>query len=114
MFGLAVVVIEFVGRALGRSPGFVSSIKTFKGYFTVSKAVVDPIFDEIIVLVNFLLVEAQKLVFVESVPGTLLAFVGSYFAYVMVKFVSIWTLVFFGKPLCFSFFVFVFSGCVQE
>ncbi|KAK9455439.1 putative reticulon-like protein RtnA [Dipodascopsis uninucleata] len=97
-FGTA-IAIEFAGRTVRGSKGFVSSLRSGK-YFVVSRDVVDPVFNEFIVLLNFVLIEIQQIAFVESVPLTVLAFFGSYFTYFLIQYVTLWSL---------SLFVIIFA-----
>ncbi|KAK7204120.1 Reticulon-domain-containing protein [Myxozyma melibiosi] len=100
-FGTAVAV-EFAGRTIKKSPGFVSSFRTAGGYFVISKNVVEPVFEELLVLLNFGLVEVQKIVFVENTQTTVVAFVASWFVYKMVQHVSVWSLAFAGVIFAFA------------
>ncbi|KAK9459887.1 putative reticulon-like protein RtnA [Lipomyces oligophaga] len=86
------VAVEFAGRYVKKSPGFLSSFSDGR-YFTVSKGSVEPLFEELLVVVNFVLVELQKIVYVEKTSVTVSAVFGSYFAYVLVHHISVWTLV---------------------
>ncbi|KAK9479631.1 putative reticulon-like protein RtnA [Lipomyces japonicus] len=86
------VLIELSGRSIKRSPGFVSSFIGGK-YFTLSKDSVDPLIAEGLTLLNFVLVEIQRIAFVENVPLTISAFIISYFTYFLVRYISLWTLV---------------------
>ncbi|KAJ8100091.1 putative reticulon-like protein RtnA short variant [Lipomyces tetrasporus] len=96
------IAVEFAGRTVKGGPGFVSSFRGSGSYFVISKDVVDPIFSEFTVLVNFLLVEFQQIVFVENFPLTVFAFVVSYFTYILVHYVSLWSLAVFGVIVAFS------------
>nr|QJQ28867.1 putative reticulon-like protein RtnA [Lipomyces lipofer] len=95
------IALEFAGRSIKGGPGFVSSFRSEK-YFEISKDVVDPLFSEFTALLNFVLIEIQQIVFVESVPLTVLAFVVSYFTYILVHYVSLWALAFLGTILAFT------------
>ncbi|KAK9447822.1 putative reticulon-like protein RtnA [Limtongia smithiae] len=93
-FGTAVAV-EFAGRTIKKSPGFISSFVGKSGtYFTVQKTVVEPYFDGILTLINFGLVEVQQIIFVEDFKTTVAAFFSSYFVYHLIKFVSLYGLCF--------------------
>ncbi|KAK9468125.1 putative reticulon-like protein RtnA short variant [Lipomyces arxii] len=87
------IIVEFAGRTIKGESGFVSSFKS-GGYFVISKDVVDPLFAETVALTNFGLVELQQIVFVEHVSTTIIAFVVSYFVYILVNYVSLYALAF--------------------
>nr|QJQ28874.1 putative reticulon-like protein RtnA short variant [Lipomyces kononenkoae] len=96
------IAVEFAGRTIKGGPGFVSSFRGSGNYFVISKEVVDPLFNEFTVLVNFLLIEFQQIVFVENFNLTVFAFVVSYFTYILVHYVSLWSLTVFGVIVSFS------------
>ncbi|KAK9359222.1 putative reticulon-like protein RtnA variant [Lipomyces starkeyi] len=96
------IAVEFAGRTIKGGPGFVSSFRGSGNYFVISKDIVDPLFNEFTVLVNFLLVEFQQIVFVENFPLTVFAFVVSYFTYFLVHYVSLWSLAVVGVTVAFA------------
>ncbi|KAK9472393.1 putative reticulon-like protein RtnA [Dipodascopsis tothii] len=101
IFG-AGIVVEYVGRMVWKSPsGFISSFRPAE-YFVLSKDVLDPIVIELVHLVNFLIVEVQRIAFVESLPLTGLAFLASLVGYIAVRVLSLWTLSLIGVGLAFS------------
>ncbi|KAK9236639.1 putative reticulon-like protein RtnA short variant [Lipomyces kononenkoae] len=96
------IAVEFAGRTIKGGPGFVSSFRGSGNYLVISKEVVDPLFNEFTVLVNFLLIEFQQIVFVENFNLTVFAFVVSYFTYILVHYVSLWALTVLGVIVSFS------------
>lgn len=84
------VAAEVTGKALF-STGFTSQIRP-KKYYTVSKATLDSVAGDIIELVNFFVIESQRIVFAENVFASSAAFVGAFLSYYLIKIVPLWGL----------------------
>lgn len=84
--------IEFGGRKiLGQGDGTAKGLRPRK-YYTVTKDMIDPYFEEFHNLLNFGLVEFQRILFVESPKVTFGAVCCSLLAYEMVKVLPAWAL----------------------
>jgi len=96
------MLIEYAGRLFYKSSnGFVSNFRP-TDYYVISKDIFDPIVSEVVHLVNFAVVEVQRIAFVESFPLTGVAFFASLIGYFLVRFLSLWTLCTLGIVLSYS------------
>lgn len=94
--------LEVAGRFVFRNDqGLVSQFAP-REYFTVSRQTMDPIFDEVFSLVNFAVTEFQRLLFARNVQHTSIAFVLSFVAYNLIKFLPLWGLTMIGLVLAFT------------
>ncbi|KAF2130563.1 hypothetical protein P153DRAFT_366137 [Dothidotthia symphoricarpi CBS 119687] len=81
---------ELVGQlAIGR--GLTTQIRP-QQYFTIPKASLERLLDDVEQLINFFVIESQRIVFAENVYATLAAFVASLTSYFLIKFVPLWGL----------------------
>lgn len=96
----AVSAAEFAGKTL-TGKGFVSQMRPNK-YFVVPRESVDSIFAGIHQFVNFLVLEFQRILFVENFAATVTAFVASFFSYVLIKYLPLWSLVLTSTVLAFT------------
>lgn len=86
--------------AFRNKEGFVTKFAP-KQYLTLERSQIDPVVDELFSLVNFFLAEAQRLLFVRDPKHTSVAFVLSFVAYNLIKFLSLTALV--GVGIVFAF-----------
>jgi len=81
---------ELAGQfALGK--GLTSQLRPRK-YFTIQKASLERLTDDIEQFVNFFVIESQRILFVENVYTTIAAFFASLISYFLIKFVPLWGL----------------------
>jgi len=96
----ASAVAEFAGKPLGMQ-GFVSQIRP-KHYAIIPRDALESVFAEIHELVNFFVLEFQRLLFAENIFATIVAFVASFIGYVAIKYISAWTLIFISTITAFT------------
>jgi ABC-type multidrug transport system fused ATPase/permease subunit len=81
---------EFLGKAaLGN--GLTSQVRPRK-YFTIPKASLERLLDDVEQLINFFVIESQRIVFAENLYATAAAFLASLISYFLIKFVPFWGL----------------------
>ncbi|KAF2262730.1 hypothetical protein CC78DRAFT_605771 [Lojkania enalia] len=81
---------EIAGKALlGR--GLTSQFRPRK-YFTIPKASLERLLDDMEQLINFFVIESQRIVFAENVYATVAVFFASFISYFLIKFVPLWGL----------------------
>jgi len=81
---------EVAGQAtIGR--GLTSQFRP-RQYFTIPKASLERMTDDLEQLVNFFVIESQRIVFAENVYVTVTAFFASLLSYFLIKFVPLWGL----------------------
>lgn len=81
---------ELAGQlTIGR--GLTSQIRP-RQYFTIPKASLERLLDDVEQLINFFVIESQRIVFAENVYATIAAFVASLTSYFLIKFVPLWGL----------------------
>ncbi|ORY77802.1 Reticulon-domain-containing protein [Protomyces lactucae-debilis] len=94
--------LELAGQFVFRSnEGLVAKFAP-KQLITLDRARVDPVFDELFSLTNFFLTEAQRLLFVKNAKHTTVAFVLSFVAYNLIKFLPLSALIGIAILLAFS------------
>lgn len=94
--------LEVAGRFAFRSnEGLITQFAP-REYFTISREAMDPIFSEVFSLLNFAVTEFQRLLFVRNVRHTSVAFVLSFVAYNLIKFLPLWALTMIGLVLAFA------------
>ena len=71
-------------------------------YYQVNRFTFDALFNEISNLLNFLVLEFQRLLFAEKVSHTAVAFTVSFLAYKLVRYIPLWGLALTGTILAFS------------
>lgn len=99
---LSTMSLEIVGRFVFRSKqGLVSQFAPQQLY-TIPRSSLDPIFDETHSLLNFGFAEVQRLLYVRNVRHSAVAFVNSFVAYQLIKFLPIWALLIVGLTLSFA------------
>jgi ABC-type multidrug transport system fused ATPase/permease subunit len=81
---------EVAGQlAFGR--GLTSQFRP-RQYFTIPKASLERLLDDVEQLINFFVIESQRIVFAENVYATVAAFFASLISYFLIKFVPLWGL----------------------
>lgn len=96
----SVAALEYVGKHLGYK-GIVSQMRP-RRYYTIPRENIESIFEEIHDFLNFVVVEFQRIVFVENLFTTVAAFVASFFGYFLIKYLPFWSLAFLGTTLAFT------------
>jgi len=84
------VLAEVVGKTLF-SNGFASQVRP-KKYYTVSKETLDSLLGDVHELINFFVIEAQRIVFAENVFASGAAFLAAFVSYYLIKIVPFWGL----------------------
>jgi len=84
------VLAEVVGKFLFSS-GFASQVRP-KKYYTVSKETLDSLLGDVHELINFFVIEAQRIVFAENVFASGAAFLAAFISYYLIKIVPFWGL----------------------
>jgi len=96
----SVAALEYAGKHLGYK-GVVSQMRP-RRYYTIPRENIESIFEEIHDFLNFVVVEFQRVVFVENLFTTVAAFVASFFGYFLIKYLPFWSLAFLGTILAFT------------
>ncbi|CAG8972455.1 hypothetical protein HYALB_00001144 [Hymenoscyphus albidus] len=98
---LAVTLLaEVAGKSI-LSHGLTSQFRP-KQYYTISKSTLDSVTSDVHELINFFVIESQRIVFVENVAISLAAFFGSFISYFLIKFVPIWGLTLLATTIAFA------------
>jgi len=87
---LVTVLAEVAGKALFNK-GFTSQIRP-KKYYTLRKESIDRLTGDFHELVNFFVIESQRIVFAENVFASASAFFGAFISYYLIKIVPFWGL----------------------
>ncbi|KAK2749407.1 hypothetical protein FQN57_006339 [Myotisia sp. PD_48] len=90
---------EITGRVLF-SRGLASSSRPRK-YYTIPKDTVESVLEDLEQLVDFFLIEFQRILFAENLAYTITAFVTSFVSYWLVKFLPLWGLAFLGACIAY-------------
>jgi len=96
----SVASLEYGGKVLGYK-GIISQMRP-RRYHTVPRESVESIFEEIHDFLNFVVVEFQRVVFVENIVTTFAAFLTSFFGYFLIKYLPFWSLAFLGTITVFT------------
>ncbi|SLM33631.1 Reticulon [Lasallia pustulata] len=83
-------VLEIVGKTVF-SRGLASSFRP-KKYYTIPKEVLEASVEDVEQLVNFFVIEVQRVVFAENVAVSGAAFVATFLSYWLIKFLPLWGL----------------------
>lgn len=100
------VLAELVGK-LVLNHGLATQIRP-RRYYTISKETLDAAIGDVHELVNFFVIEAQRILFAENVGASAAAFIGAFLAYYLVKVMPFWglaltaTTVLFVAPLVYT------------
>ncbi|KAI0425104.1 Reticulon-domain-containing protein [Xylaria sp. FL1042] len=85
------VLAEVTGKAI-LGNGLVSQLRPRK-YYTVSRETLHAAIGDVHELVNFFVIEAQRILFAENIPVSVTAAVGAFFSYYLAKIVPYWELI---------------------
>jgi len=96
---LVTVAAEATGKALF-SRGFVTQIRPRK-YYTVPKETLDALTGDFHELINFFVIESQRIVFAENILASAAAFLGAFISYYLIKIVPFWGLSLIGSSVVF-------------
>ncbi|KAJ2902599.1 putative cell lysis protein [Zalerion maritima] len=96
---LATVTAEVLGKAI-MGTGLATSFRPRK-YITVSEETLNSMIGDVHELVNFFMIEAQRIAFVENVLASSAAFVAAFLSYYLVKIVPYWGLALIGVTTAF-------------
>lgn len=89
LFG-AVATLEAAGKPLGYR-GLISGMRP-RRYHTIPRENVESIFEELHDFLNFVVVEFQRIVYVENIFTTGCAFAASFVGYFLIKYLPFWSL----------------------
>jgi hypothetical protein len=84
------VLAEISGKALF-SHGFVTQFRP-KKYYTLSKETLESTIGDVHELINFFIIESQRILFVENVLLSSAAFVSAFLSYYLIKLLPLWGL----------------------
>ncbi|QSZ33614.1 hypothetical protein DSL72_005182 [Monilinia vaccinii-corymbosi] len=84
------VLAEGLGKLIF-SRGLTSQFRP-KKYFTISKESLDNLLGDVHELINFFVIESQRILFAENVFASLAAFLGSFISYYLIKLIPFWGL----------------------
>ncbi|PWW74571.1 hypothetical protein C7212DRAFT_209511, partial [Tuber magnatum] len=87
-FGVA--FLEIAAKPFGVR-GFISSVRP-KRYYTIPRDSLDRLFGELHDLLNFFVLEFQRVLFVENIFATVVAFFASFIGYFLIKYIPFWAL----------------------
>ncbi|KAF7557217.1 hypothetical protein G7046_g6084 [Stylonectria norvegica] len=93
------VAAEVVGK-LALNRGFASQVRP-RRYYTVPRETLDAMIGDVHELVNFFVIETQRIVFAENVPASAAAGVAAFISYFLVKLVPYWGLTVIGTTVLF-------------
>ncbi|PYH92313.1 reticulon-like protein 1 Cwl1 [Aspergillus ellipticus CBS 707.79] len=88
---LGFTAIAEVGGRLVLSQSVVSSFRPRK-YYTVPKETIEAVLEDLEQLIDFILIEFQRVLFAENIVHTIAAFFAAFTAYVLIKFLPFWGL----------------------
>lgn len=84
------VLAEVVGK-LVLNHGLATQIRP-RSYYVLSKETLDAAIGDVHELINFFVIEAQRILFVENVGASAAAFIGAFISYYLVKLMPFWGL----------------------
>ncbi|GAW14349.1 hypothetical protein ANO14919_037500 [Xylariales sp. No.14919] len=93
------VLAEVTGKAI-LGNGLASQLRPRK-YYTISRETIDTAIGDVHELVNFFVIEAQRILFAENVPASTAAAVGAFLSYFLAKVVPYWGLALIGTTVLF-------------
>ncbi|KAK6512685.1 hypothetical protein TWF506_008860 [Arthrobotrys conoides] len=96
----ATAAIEYLGRPT-TGTGFMTQVRPAK-YYTIPRENLEMVFAEIHEFLNFIVLEFQRVIFVENLTVTIASFVFSLIGYFLVKFMPIWSLLILADVLLFT------------
>ncbi|KAH8593028.1 Reticulon-domain-containing protein [Bisporella sp. PMI_857] len=95
----ATVLAEAAGKA-AFGKGLITQIRPRK-YYTIPKDSIDRLTGDITELINFFVIESQRIIFAENVFASAAAFLGAFISYYLIKIVPFWGLTLLSTSLVF-------------
>ncbi|EPS40609.1 hypothetical protein H072_5507 [Dactylellina haptotyla CBS 200.50] len=96
----ATAAFEYLGRPT-TGTGFMTQVRPQR-YYTIPRENLEMVFAEIHEFLNFVVLEFQRIIFVENLTVTVASFVLSLIGYFLVKFMPIWSLLILADILIFT------------
>ncbi|KAF3917364.1 hypothetical protein ABW21_db0202740 [Orbilia brochopaga] len=96
----ATAAFEYLGRPT-TGTGFMTQVRPQR-YYTIPRENLEMVFAEIHEFLNFIVLEFQRVIFVENLTVTITSFVFSLVGYFLVKFMPIWSLLILADVLLFT------------
>lgn len=93
------VTSEAIGKFLFNK-GIATQLRP-RRYYTVSRATIDSLVGDTHELINFVVIEAQRILFVESIPASIAAAILAFLSYHLTKIVPYWGLAIIGTVIAF-------------
>jgi len=85
-----VAFLETAGKPFG-AKGVISSVRP-KRYYTIPRDSLDRLYEELHALLNFFVLEFQRILFAENIFATIVAFFASFIGYFLIKYIPFWAL----------------------
>ncbi|KIW07867.1 hypothetical protein, variant [Verruconis gallopava] len=98
---LGVTAASEVAGRLVLGEGIATKLRP-KKYFVIPKESLERLLDDVEQLINFFVIEFQRVVFAENIWATFLAFISSFISYWLIKWLPLW-----GLALIFDVFLFI-------
>lgn len=93
------ILAEVVGKIVLNN-GLTSQIRP-RRYYTVPRDTLDTLIGDVHELVNFFVIESQRIVYAESIPSSIAAWIAAFLSYFLVKLVPYWVLAIIGTTAVF-------------
>jgi hypothetical protein len=93
------VLAEVIGKTI-LGNGFMTQFRPRK-YYTVPKQTLDAALGDLNELINFFVIESQRIVFAENIFASIICFLGAFFSYYLIKIVPVWGLALIGTSITF-------------
>ncbi|RGP73746.1 hypothetical protein FLONG3_6237 [Fusarium longipes] len=93
------ILAEVLGKVILNN-GLATQVRP-RRYYTVPRETLDALIGDVHELINFFVIEAQRIVFAENVAASAAAFVAAFISYYLVKLVPIWGLALIGTTVAF-------------
>jgi len=97
---LGVVALAEIAGKLAMGNGVASQLRP-KKYFTIRKESLERFLDDVEQLINFGVIEFQRILFAENIWVTVAAFVSSFVSYWLIKWLPLWGLTLLGTSVTF-------------
>lgn len=94
-FTLGSVAIMELGGQMSFGNGLISQIRP-KKYYVVPRETIELILDDVEQLINFFVIEFQRIIFAENVYATMTAFLATFLSYWLIKWLPLWGLALIG------------------
>ncbi|KAF5676451.1 hypothetical protein FHETE_2160 [Fusarium heterosporum] len=93
------ILAEVAGKAVLNN-GLATQLRP-RRYYTVPRETLDALIGDVHELINFFVIEAQRIIFAENVFASTAAFVAAFISYFLVKLVPVWGLALIGTTVAF-------------